>query len=105
MANTGDTLRNSNLIRLEPLHHPNVVHHFDLPVSSDAGVAAPLNLFDVARDYIDLEGAIASEASLPVLSGNGVVTWRQGNPEAALIVGLEGCHGAIFLLYQKLSIR
>jgi hypothetical protein len=82
-----------------------IVEHFYLAISSYASVAAPLDPFDLARGYIDLEGAIGSDASVPVLPGNSVVTRRQRNPKPALIVGLKGRHGAIFLLYEEFGIR
>src|SRR5438270_6694967 len=77
------------------------VQQFCLAISSDPSVAVPLNPFHLTRDHIDLKRAIAAEVSCPVLSGNGVVTRKQRNLKPALIIGVKGCHGAVFLRYEK----
>ena len=76
-----------------------------LAVSSDASVAILLHPFHLTRYHIDLKRAIASNVSCPVLFGNGVVTRKQRNLKPALIIGMKGCHGAVFLGYEKFSIR
>ena len=76
-----------------------------LSCSSDASVAVPLNLFDLARGHIHLEGTIAPDSTFPVLPGNGVVAWSQRNPKPPLIVSREGCDRVISLLYLESSIR
>ena len=76
-----------------------------LSCSSHASVAVPLNLFDLARSHIHLEGAIAPDSTFPILPGNGVVTCGQRNPKPALIISREGCNRVISLLYNESSIR
>lgn len=73
--------------------------------SSYTTVAVPLNLFDLPRSYIDLEGAIASDPAFPILRRDDVVTWRHRDPKPALIVSREGCNHAIFRLYEEFNIR
>jgi hypothetical protein len=65
-----------------------------LACSSHASVAIPLNLSDLARSHIHLEGAIAPDS-----------TCGQRNPKAALIISCERCNRVISLLYNESSIR
>src|SRR4029453_17842296 len=85
--------------------HLLLVEHLYLSCSSHASVAAPLNLFDLARSHIYLEGAVAPDSTFPILPGNSVVTCGQRDPKPALIISREGCNRVISLLYDKSSIR
>src|SRR4030095_13820744 len=82
-----------------------LVEHLYLSCSSHASVAAPLNLFDLARSHIYLEGAVAPDSTFPILPGNSVVTCGQRDPKPALIISRERCNRVISLLYDKSSIR
>src|SRR6266446_7112105 len=96
-------LRGSWLAKLTP--YLPLVGHLYLSCSSHASVAVPLNLFDLARSHIHLEGAIAPDSTFPVLPRNRVVTCSQRNPKPALIISREGCNRVISLVYDESSIR
>ena len=74
------------------------------PRSLHACVAVPLNLLDLARRYVHLEGAIESNSDFPVFLQNGVMPWRQSNPKSALIVRREGCNREIPFGHDEGSI-
>src|SRR4029453_5432166 len=85
--------------------YPLLIGHLHLSCSPHPSVPVPLNLFDLARSHIHLEGAIAPDSTFPTLPGNGVVTCGQRNPKPALIVSREGCNRVISLLYDERGIR
>jgi len=70
-----------------------------------ARVAVPLDLFELTRSYIYLEGTKESHSTLPVFLRNTVMPGRQRNPEPALIVRREGCNREVALLHVKGRMR
>jgi hypothetical protein len=72
---------------------------------SYAGVTCPLDLFDLAGSYIDLKRAVIPDGTFRVFQRNSVVTGRQRNPKAPLIVGIKRGNNTIFLFYDEGRIR
>src|ERR1043166_6994959 len=72
--------------------------------SAHATVTRPLNFFNLAHGYVDLERSVVSDGGLAFLFGNGVVTRGHGNPEVTVVVGLEGRHRAVFFHDKELRL-
>jgi len=72
---------------------------------SDTRVALPLDVCHFAWHNIHFEGAEMANAAFLSLTGNFVVSGRQGNPKMSLIVGGERCHLALLVFHYESSIR
>jgi len=72
---------------------------------SNTRVALPLNLRHLARNNIDLKWAKVTDAQLPPLHRNDVVTRRQRNPKLSLVVRGKRRHLRFQVFHHESSIR
>jgi hypothetical protein len=62
---------------------------FDAAVLPDPAIALPLNLRDFASGDINFERPEATDAALPSLHGNFIMSGRHRSPEMSLVVSGE----------------
>ena len=72
---------------------------------ANPAIAFPLDVGHLARRNISFEGPEATDAGLPSLQGNFVVTGWQRDSKSALFIRDERGHLAIILFYRKSGVR